>query len=327
MIYEIEKINATNKKEIIIRTNPDNTKRVYPAEGYRWANPSDRTDFSVVKITNNDREAYASAMDLSEIASTFFKAGNWDQAILYCSLSLNKEASYLAYFIRAMSYIQKKLYDKALEDLGNTLNFELDNQLYGLVYLLKADVLLSKQEYAETINVSNQAINSLNLSNDLFSTALASRATAKYSLKQYNSALIDFNRSIELDSENSVAYINRGVVKYRLNDSQGAIADYTSAINIHNRKSNLDAIDKIDLSTAYQGRAFIKYEAENFQDALQDVNTALKLNSDNSRAYFIRGLIKIKIGFKESGCSDFNKAKVLGLSVVEDLNEYKNNCK
>ncbi len=49
---------------------------------------------------------------------------------------------------------------------------------------------------------------------------------------KYESALADFNKTIEIEPEFAFAYYNRAFVKYKLKDLKGAIDDYNKAIEI-----------------------------------------------------------------------------------------------
>lgn len=316
--YEMEKIAQQNKEELTIRVNPDNTRSIYPAEGYKWVNSKDNNDYRVVKISETDRDSYNSSQELLEKSMNYFDSGDWDIAINYCNRSISMEESYLGYFIRSMCYSQKGFYSKALEDLGNTLNFELDDEWYNILYIMKSEILIKNQDFAEAVEVSNFCITSLNLTDEELSIALTQRATSKYSLKQYESALIDFNRCIEI-KPNIDAYVNRGLTKSALNDNQGAISDYTIAIELLKNNHELNAVNRNSLSTVYTNRSIIYFESKDYQLALNDANSALKWTPDYAKAYVARGLAKVKLGFKESGESDFDKAIELGVPL--DKNE------
>jgi tetratricopeptide (TPR) repeat protein len=65
------------------------------------------------------------------------------------------------------------------------------------------------------------------------------RGNAKFKLKDYKGAIIDFNKSIALNSNNVDAYYSRGTAKFQLRDFNGAISDYTKAIAITPKKGNI----------------------------------------------------------------------------------------
>jgi len=53
---------------------------------------------------------------------------------------------------------------------------------------------------------------------------------AKSKNKDYEGAIADYNKSIELDSTNSIVFYNRGLAFSKLNNFQSAISDYTKSI-------------------------------------------------------------------------------------------------
>ena len=54
----------------------------------------------------------------------------------------------------------------------------------------------------------------------------------KAEAKDYNGAIADFTKAIEINPNYAIAYYNRGFLKNDLKDYNGAIADYTKAIEI-----------------------------------------------------------------------------------------------
>jgi len=53
------------------------------------------------------------------------------------------------------------------------------------------------------------------------------RATSKMEIQNYQGAIEDFSKAIEIDPEYSEAYNNRGIAKRILNDYTGAMEDFT----------------------------------------------------------------------------------------------------
>jgi tetratricopeptide (TPR) repeat protein len=49
-------------------------------------------------------------------------------------------------------------------------------------------------------------------------------------LGQYDKAIVDYTRALEVNPANSFAYYNRGITKDRMGDFEGAVADFSSAI-------------------------------------------------------------------------------------------------
>ena len=59
------------------------------------------------------------------------------------------------------------------------------------------------------------------------------RCIGKYRLRDYQGAISDFNKAIEINPQLAIAYYNRGLAKVKSGDTQGAIADWGKAIDIN----------------------------------------------------------------------------------------------
>jgi tetratricopeptide (TPR) repeat protein len=157
--------------------------------------------------------------------------------------------------------------------------------------------------------------------------------------KNYTGAIADFSEAIKCDSSFIEAYENRGVAKYYLQDFLGAMTDYNKALeinpndyNTHGRrgwakfylKDFLGAI--ADFNKAIEGnpdntlyyniRGQAKFQLQDYKGAIDDFDTVIKSWSgekyQKSKAFYWRGLAKIDLGQKDSGCLDLNKAGKLG---------------
>jgi tetratricopeptide (TPR) repeat protein len=117
-------------------------------------------------------------------------------------------------------------------------------------------------------------------------------AAQKYQQGDYQGALNDYNRAIQINPRNANAYYNRGLLKAtKFQDAQGALADYNRAIKI---KPSYDA--------AYNNRANLKVEQlKDYQGALADYNQAIKLKPRNADAYYNRGVLKYTLLTDRSG--------------------------
>ena len=60
----------------------------------------------------------------------------------------------------------------------------------------------------------------------------------KDDLKDYNGAIADYTKAIELNPNYANAYYNRGISKHNLKDYNGAISDYNKAIEIDPNYAN-----------------------------------------------------------------------------------------
>jgi tetratricopeptide (TPR) repeat protein len=91
-------------------------------------------------------------------------------------------------------------------------------------------------------------------------------------------AIIDYDRSIQLDPEYAVAYHNRGNAKDDKGDSDGAIADYTRAIELAPKYGD-----------AYYHRAQVWVKKKQYDATTKDLQKAIELDSKNGNYYLELG--------------------------------------
>ena len=121
-----------------------------------------------------------------------------------------------------------------------------------------------------------------------------SQGLEKYEAGNYQGAITDYDKAIEIDSQSAFAYYNRGIAKYNLEDYQGAISDYTKAIEINPHYSNPQYAD------AYHNRGNAKKDFGDYQGAIVDYDKAIEINPQYGNAYNNRGAIKDASGDRSS---------------------------
>ena len=131
--------------------------------------------------------------------------------------------------------------------------------------------------YKEALDAYDRAIEL----NSRDAIAYFSRGTVYRSLKQYKQAIENFDRAISLAPDFVHAYYIRGNVYSDLKQCERAIEDYNRAIALNPRYAN-----------AYAWRGWAYYYLENYQHAIQDFDYALQLDpaidwflSDREEAY------------------------------------------
>jgi tetratricopeptide (TPR) repeat protein len=92
--------------------------------------------------------------------------------------------------------------------------------------------------YDEAIRLYTRAIASGELSQEQLSEVYELRGFTWDDKGDYDKAIADYTKAIEIDPKNSYAYINRGVDWYDKGDYDRAIADYTRAIEIDPKNSD-----------------------------------------------------------------------------------------
>ena len=135
------------------------------------------------------------------------------------------------------------------------------------------------------------------------------QAIALYNKGEYEKAIEKYSESIELNSNYTEAYNNRGGAKNKLGKHQDAIVDYNKAIE-------LNPI----LAEAYNNRGFAKDELEQYPEAIADYDKAIELKPNDAMAYNNRGVAKDKLGQYPEAMADFDKAIELNPNDAEAYN-------
>jgi tetratricopeptide (TPR) repeat protein len=126
---------------------------------------------------------------------------------------------------------------------------------------------------------------------------LYARATNDFEMGDYNEAIENFTKAIEINSEYFDAYNTRGIVYATTGEFDLAIADYEMAIKLNPR-----------FEYPYINRGNARRETGDLEGALTDYNTAIEINPQSVLAYFNRGMIYSKNGDFEEAIADFSQA-------------------
>ncbi|MBD2077082.1 trypsin-like peptidase domain-containing protein [Phormidium sp. FACHB-592] len=145
-------------------------------------------------------------------------------------------------------------------------------------YTLASNLQFRQGNYQKMLAILNEGIRRYPNNALLYSN----RGTAKSSLRDYQGALNDYTRSIQLQPS-SLAYSNRARVYVALKQQQQALEDFTQAIRINQGwgESNIGA--------AFYGRGEFQNQLGNTKSAISDFKQAAKFyqqigNSERYRA-------------------------------------------
>ncbi len=128
------------------------------------------------------------------------------------------------------------------------------------------------------------------------------RAQDKFELANYEEAIIDYNKALELSpTEICLIYSMRGNAKRNLGDLDGAISDQNKALDFNPLYAD-----------GYFNRGIAKFKKRDFDGAIEDYSQVLKINPKDSDAFFNRANVKKEIGAIKDACGDWKKAAKLG---------------
>lgn len=179
-------------------------------------------------------------------------------------------------------------------------------------YTQKGRDLLEKQEYVEALVNLNKAIEL----DPNQSAAYFLRGNIKDNFEDKHGAMKDYNLAIEKNPKFADALYARGNVKMALQDYYGAIDDYTAVITINE-----------NYVEAYFSRGKAKQFLQAYQDAINDCSKIIQINPKNASAYSMRGILRIEFGDTKNGCLDLSKAGELGDLKAYDIIKEKCNSK
>ena len=151
-------------------------------------------------------------------------------------------------------------------------------------------------EYQQALTDFNKAIEL----QPNFRDAYISRCENYRRLGDYQKALSDCDRAIEIDPNYARSYLNRGSILDQTGDQQGALASYTKAIELDPQ-----------LVEAYFNRGSIRYDLQDMPGAIADLTKAIELQPDYAQAYNLRGYARSQTQDIQGALDDYNKAIAL----------------
>jgi tetratricopeptide (TPR) repeat protein len=178
-------------------------------------------------------------------------------------------------------------------------------------FLEKAKEQLQKGNAKDAVGYLNQAIDK----DPENARAFNMRGAANFELKDYASALLDYEKAIKLDPKDYKPYFNRASVKMEKSDWEGALSDCSKASEI-----------QPDTSEIYVKRGMIHAALLKVPEAINDFDKALKLNPKETNALYNRGNIYFQTKDFENAEKDFLTAVKVdsrfakafyGLSIVQ----------
>jgi protein O-GlcNAc transferase len=190
---------------------------------------------------NGALEKVESALDLSpqniialeKRINIYYQMNEIKEALKYVNEAISKfPAEGELYYLRGLIYISRKKYYKAINDFNKVFELQQPVEFYK-VYLNRAVANTNLQEYELAIEDLSKSIEL----NDTNASAYHSRGMVYYELKDYNLAVNDFKKAINLSHENPVTYFNLGMSYYRLEDKESACPYFHKACSLGDKNA------------------------------------------------------------------------------------------
>ncbi|MEZ3590126.1 MAG: tetratricopeptide repeat protein [Muribaculaceae bacterium] len=153
------------------------------------------------------------------------------------------------------------------------------------------------------------------------------RAMDFMTLHNYQAAIADLNRAIELTPDFTLAYLLRADARFK--EAATAVDDTPATERPGQRElaaqqrrhtfesiiADLDRVAELSprMAIAHYNKGFILLEMQDYTQAVSSFNRAIELKPDMGEAYYNRGFVYFKLGNKPAGTADLSKAGELGV--------------
>ena len=178
-------------------------------------------------------------------------------------------------------------------DIYRTIQLLNEKGLAAQIYNNRGSVNVSVGQYNRALLNYNRAVEL----NPDFAEAYNNREIAYRNLDQLEKAVADYSKAIELNPNFDEAYNNRGIANVKLGRIQQAVTDYDKAIELNPK-----------LAEAYNNRANAYVRLRRFEQAISDYTKAIRRKSGFAQAYGNRALTYALIGKPEGAKRDLRKA-------------------
>src|SRR5688572_16827798 len=162
-------------------------------------------------------------------------------------------------------------YDQAIQEATAEIDrggLRRTNQA-GL-HQIRAAAYLFKQDYDLALNDLNRAVE-LYPSSD---TAYSNIGIVYLATDRYKQAIEQFDQAIEINRVNAIYYVNRGIAHRFDRQYERAVADFSEALRREPRNIN-----------AYRGRAFAYALQKQTDQALSDAEAIVRLAPEDGQSY------------------------------------------
>jgi len=224
---------------------------------------------------------------------------NYQEAYTHLTQSLTHDPNWADVKLTlAKVKIELGMTDEAIEDFKKLLNEDPDNGEYWFY----AGYLEFTGTYDSTVLQNCNKASSLGFTNpELFYC----RGINYFLAGDYQSAVTDFTRTIELDNNHYLAYHDRGSAKRLLGDMQGALYDFRTSTDIFHPNP-----------IAFNNMGSVKIILGDYEGAIQDYSVAVNLDPEFVTAFNNRGAAHFYLGNIQQALDDFNNALMINNNYV-----------
>jgi tetratricopeptide (TPR) repeat protein len=138
------------------------------------------------------------------------------------------------------------------------------------------------------------------------------RGKLYFDMGQTEKALLDFNKGIQLEKDNAELWVNRGV-------AYASKGQFNRALQDLNRGLDVDP----DLPNGYLNRSLVHFKTGNYENAISDYDQYLKFEPGNAEIWYEKGLAFRAMDKEQEAVKCFDRALELGTNPLFYLERSK----
>ena len=245
-----------------------------------------------------------------------------------------------AYYYWGNAYLNNRNYQAAIEKLDVTIDDKLVQNRpepynsRGDAYRLrgeKGDYQKAIENYDKVIDVYDAAVEPVYIEMHVIYNA---RGLANAADGNYDEAIKDYTKAIELKLDYAEAHYDQGVAQHHLSKYQEAVDDLSKAIKFKDDYANAyeargvakealeEAADaKEDFAMADYLRGKEAYEGGRYLEAIKNFDTYLELIPNIAPVHYTRGKAKTEHGKSKVALGDLENALKLYQAAIEDCDK------
>ncbi|WP_372371118.1 tetratricopeptide repeat protein [Candidatus Uabimicrobium sp. HlEnr_7] len=193
------------------------------------------------------------------------------------------------------SFIKSYIASKS-GDIRNSLRYSSEqiqlNPTNALAYFNRGGLYTRIKEYEKALADYNKALELTSGYRDVH----FNRAILYTKMRKYNKALVDYSKAIELDPKFTQSYMNRGSLYQQIKEYGKALIDYNKVIELNPK------FHKINYS-----RGTLYTEIKQYRKALADYSKAIEFNPQSIGTYMNRGSLYTEIKQYRKALADYDK--------------------
>ncbi len=186
----------------------------------------------------------------------------------------------------------------------------------GVAYAIQGKFTKAKVEFKKALKVNPfhvSAGHGLEIIKDVLAQKIKTetaillfKGTSYDHQRQYDRAIREFTKALEINPKYAVAYNNRGVVYTKKRQYGRDIRDFNKALEINPKYAE-----------AYYNRGNHYYNQREYDRAIRDFTKAIEINPKYAVAYNNRGVVYRRKGQVDQAIRDFTKATEINPKYVE----------